>query len=405
MAIYSLPGRKIKLPLYLTMQNLKQLFLLRNDITYLNFGSFGACPKPIFEQYQQFQLELEQEPVQFITANGLKYLEASREALGNYVHCHKDDLVYVTNPSYAVNAIAKSFNLQPGDEILTTNLEYGACDKAWEYYCEKTGARYIKQHIPLPLQSKEAFVEDFFKGLSSKTKLVFISHITSSTALRFPVEEICAVAKEKGILTFVDGAHAPGQVPLNLQESPFDFYTGACHKWMMTPKGSSFLYVKKEQQHRVDPLIVSWGYKALFPSHSAFLDYHQMNGTRDYAAFLTIPAAIEFMQAHNWWQVAADCRKLVQNNAPQFCELLGAQPLAPVNDDFILQLFSAEIKAPEPEKLYRHFFDAYQIEIPVMRHGDKVYLRYSINGFNSQQDLDKLFDAIADIKKTTGLIQ
>lgn len=387
------------------MQNLKQLFLLREDITYLNFGSFGACPKPIFERYQQFQLELEQEPVQFITASGLKYLEASREALGNYVHCHKDDLVYVTNPSYAVNAIAKSFNLQPGDEILTTDLEYGACDKAWEYYCEKTGARYVKQHISLPLQSKEAFVEDFFKGLSSKTKLVFISHITSSTALRFPVEEICAAAKEKGILTFVDGAHAPGQVSLNLQDSPFDFYTGACHKWMMTPKGSSFLYVKKEQQHRVDPLIVSWGYKALFPSHSTFLDHHQMNGTRDYSAFLTIPAAIEFMQAHDWWQVAADCRKLVQNNTQPFCELLGAQPLAPVNDDFILQLFSAEIKAPEPEKLYRHFFDAYQIEIPVMRHGDKVYLRYSINAFNSQQDLDKLFDAIADIKKNTGLIQ
>jgi isopenicillin-N epimerase len=390
--------------LYLIMQNLKQQFLLRDDITYLNFGSFGACPKPVFEKYQQFQLELEQEPVQFITANGLKYLETAREALGKYLHCHKDDLVYVTNPSYAVNTVATSLDFKAGDEILTTSLEYGACDKAWEYHCKKTGVIYVKQPISLPVKSKEELVADFFKGVSAKTKLVFISHITSSTGLRLPVEEICALAKEKGILTFVDGAHAPGQVPLNLQDTPFDMYTGACHKWMMTPKGSSFLYVKKELQHMVDPLVVSWGYNAMFPSHSIFLDYHQMNGTRDYSAFLTIPAAIEFMQKHNWPQVAADCRKLVQQNAPAFCELLETTPIAPIDDNFIAQLYSAEIKTREPEKLYRHFYDNYKIEIPVMQHVDKVYLRYSINAFNSQQDLDTLFEAIKEIKSKTDLI-
>jgi isopenicillin-N epimerase len=373
------------------MEHLKQQFLLRDDITYLNFGSFGACPKPVFEKYQQFQLELEQEPVQFITASGLKYLETAREVLGAYLHCDKDDLVYVTNPSYAVNAVAKSFDLKPGDEILTSNLEYGACDKAWEYYCRKTGAVYIKQPISLPIKTKEEFVTEFFKGLSSKTKLVFISHITSSTGLRLPVEEI--------------GAHSPGQLPLNLQDSPFDMYTGACHKWMMTPKGSCFLYVKKEYQQMIDPLVVSWGYNAMSPSHSTFLDYHQMNGTRDYSAFLTIPAAIEFMQTHNWPQVAADCRKLVQQNAPAFCQLLGSAPLAPVNDDFILQLFSAQIKTNEPEKLHNHFFEKYKIEIPVMPHGDKVYLRYSINAFNSQDDLDILFAAVKEIKNKTSLIE
>ncbi len=384
---------------------MKQYFLLRDDITYLNFGSFGACPKPVFEQYQQFQLELEQEPVEFITVIGLRYLAAAREALGNYLHCDKDDLVYVTNPSYAVNAVAKSFDLKPGDEILTTDLEYGACDKTWEYYCQKAGAKYIKQHIPLPIQSKEEFIAAFFKGLSSKTRLVFISHITSSTGLRLPVDEICAIAKEKGLLTFVDGAHAPGQIPLHLENSFVDFYTGACHKWMMTPKGSSFLYVKKEQQHKIDPLVISWGYNALFPSGSTFLDYHQTNGTRDYSAFLTIPAAIQFMEQHNWEQVAASCRQLVQANALALCELLGAAPLAPVTDDFILQLFSAPIKTGEPEKLQRHFFDMYKIEIPVMRHGDKAYLRYSINAFNSPEDLDKLFAAIKEIKKETALIE
>ena len=254
------------------MQNLKSQFLLRDDITFLNFGSFGACPKPVFERYQQFQLEMEQEPVLFITGTGLKYLAQAREALGNYLNCSKDDLVYVTNPSYAVNAVAKSFNLKEGDEILTTDLEYGACDKTWSYYCKKAGATYVRQHISLPVQSKEQFVEEFFKGLSAKTKLVFLSHITSTTALRLPVEEICAIAKQKGIMTYVDGAHAPGQIPVDMQTLGADIYTGACHKWMMTPKGSSFLYVRKGLQHLIDPLVISWGYNALFPSGSQFLD-------------------------------------------------------------------------------------------------------------------------------------
>ena len=247
--------------------NLKSQFLLRDDIVYLSFGGYGACPRPIFERYQQYQLELEQEPTQFITINGLKYLKQSREALAAYLNCHEDDIVYVTNPSYGVNIVAKSLPLKEGDEVLTTNLEYGACDKTWTYYCNKKGAKYIRQKIKFPLQSKEDFIEQFFKGLTSKTKLIFLSQLTSTTGLRLPVEEICAIAKQKGLLTFVDGAHAPGQVPVNLSTLHADFYTGACHKWMLTPKGSSFLYVTKELQSMLDPLVISWGYNSAKPSH------------------------------------------------------------------------------------------------------------------------------------------
>ncbi|HQW83379.1 MAG TPA: aminotransferase class V-fold PLP-dependent enzyme [Ferruginibacter sp.] len=387
------------------MQDLSSQFLLRKDICFLNFGSFGACPKPVFERYQQYQLELEQEPVEFIVNTGPKYLEKSRIALGNYVNCHQDDLVYVTNPSYAVNIIAKSLALRPGDEILTTNIEYGACDKTWEFYCTKTGAVYKKQKIIFPIESKEDFIKQFFSGLTAKTKLVFISHLTSTTGLRLPIEEICAIAKEKGLMTFVDGAHGPGQVTVNLQTMQADIYTGACHKWMLTPKGSSFLYVKKELQHLFDPLVVSWGYNAMFPSSSKFLDYHQMQGTRDFSAFLTIPDAINFMKQNNWDTVAAECRKLTQQNAVAICELLNAKPLAPVTDDFIAQLYSTEIKTTEPEKLKAVLFNEYAIEIPVMRHNDKVYLRYSINAFNEQKDIDKLFAAIKSIQQKTNLIE
>ena len=387
------------------MSNIKSQFLLRDDVTFLNFGSFGACPKPIFERYQQYQLELEQEPVQFITVTGLQYLKQSREALAAYINCPADDVVYVTNPSYAVNIIAKSFNLQKDDEILTTNLEYGACDRAWNYYCKKVGAKYIRQPITLPIPSKEDLINEFFKGLTSKTKLVFISHLTSSTGLRMPVEEICAIAKQKGILTFVDGAHAPGQLPLNLQTLQADIYTGACHKWMMTPKGSSFLYVKNEHQHLFDPLIVSWGYQSTAPSQSQFLDYHQMQGTRDFSAFLCIPNAIEFMQQNNWSAVSKTCKEMVQQNAPRFCKLLKATPTAPITDDFICQLYSTPIKTKQPLELHRHFFNQYKIEVPVMPHGDNVFLRYSIQAFNTQNDLDKLYNAIEDIIKTTSFIE
>lgn len=378
---------------------LKSQFLLNPDITFLNFGSFGACPKPVFKTYQDYQLELEQEPVQFIAVNGLRYLENSRKALGNYIGCNGDDLVYVTNPSYAVNLIAKSLGLKAGDEILSTNIEYGACDKAWNYYCKKAGAKYVRQAISLPLTSKEQFIEDFFKGLTPKTKLVFISQITSTTALVLPVKEICDIARSKGIMTFVDGAHTPGHISLNISELNADIYTGACHKWMLTPKGSSFLYVRKELQQSFDPLVVSWGYHAMFPSHSQFLDYHQMQGTRDYSAFLTIPAAIEFMNANNWAEVSASCKTLVHKNALRFCELVGSSPLCPVGNEFLGQMFSIPIKTQEPEKLQHHLFENYKIEIPVMRQEDKVYLRYSINAFNSQKDLDHLYNAVEELLK------
>jgi len=383
----------------------KSSFLLDPQITFLNFGSFGACPKPVFTDYQKWQLELEREPVQFITVNGIKYLEQSRNALAKYVNCNSDDLVFVTNPSYAVNIIAKSLDLKEGDEVLTTNLEYGACDKTWNYYCRKHGAKYVRQKINLPLISKEKFIKDFFAGVSSKTKAVFISHITSSTALILPVKEICEIAKEKGLLTFVDGAHAPGHVSLNLAELKADIYTGACHKWMMTPKGCSFLYVKKEFQDLFDPLIISWGYESAFPSHSKFLDYHQLQGTRDFSAFLTVPAAIDFMQINNWKDVGNECKKLIKSNALRFCELTGFGPLAPLTDEFIGQMFSIPIITNEPEKLQRHLFEKYKIEIPVMRHEDKAYLRYSINAFNSQDDLDKLYDTVKEVMRDTDLVK
>jgi isopenicillin-N epimerase len=382
------------------MESLKDQFLLRPDIHFLNFGSFGATPKPIFEKYQDWQRILEAEPVQFIAFDGYQYLADSRAALAKFLNCaDKDDLVYVTNPSFAINMIAKSFPLEAGDEILATDIEYGACDRTWEYYCKKKGATYRRQKINLPITTKEKFIEDFFKGYNEKTKAIFISHITSATGLILPAEEICAIAKSKGLITIVDGAHAPAHTPLDLSSIQADFYTGACHKWMMAPKGCSFLYATKSVQPICDPMIVSWGYQAAKPSHSNFLDYHQMIGTRDFSAFLTVATCIEFMEQHDWKSVGQKCHEMVLAHAPRFFSLMNSTPISPLNSEWIGQMISIPIQTPDPEKLQRTLFLDYKIEVPIMRQGNDVYLRYSINAFNTVDNLDALYNALVDIKE------
>jgi isopenicillin-N epimerase len=387
------------------MNHLKEQFLLNPAITFLNFGSFGACPKPVFEAYQKYQLALEYEPVQIMVFKGPQYLETSRNALANFVGCQAKDLVYVTNPSYAVNIIAKSFPLNQGDEILSTNLEYGACDKTWQYYADKAKAKIVRVAITLPLSTKEKFVEEFFAGASNKTKLIFISHITSTTALIFPVQEIVAEAKKRNIPCFIDGAHAPAHIALNIQELDCDYYTGACHKWMLTPKGSSFLYVKPNLQKQIDPLVISWGYETTMPLESVLIDNHQLQGTRDFSAFLCIPDAIAFMQQNNWTQVSKDCKQLVLSNANNFATLLKTKPLAPLSSDFIGQMLSLEIKTENTMALQKHLYQQYYIEIPIMQLGNKQFIRFSINAFNTQQDLDILYKALQQIIEEGNWLQ
>jgi isopenicillin-N epimerase len=386
------------------MSNIRDQFLFNPDIHYLNHGSFGACPKPVFEDYQKWQLALERDPVQFMTRTGREALNRSKAALSKFIGCHQDDIVMVTNPSYAGGIIIKGLKLEPGDEILTTNQEYGAMDKAWNYVCRKSGAKYVRQEIQLPIATKESFIEQFWKGRTSRTKIVFISHITSPTGLVFPVEEICARAKELGLMTFVDGAHAPGQVPLDLSTLNADIYTGACHKWLLTPKGCSFLYVRRELQDQFDPLIISWGYEAEFPSHSKFLDYHEQQGTRDFSAFLTVPAALKFRADNNWEAQTKICRDKIRHYYPLLCKAMGTSPICPLDSGFLAQMASIPTKTKDPYGLKDLFYDQYAIEIPVMKCGDRTFTRISIQPYTSERDIESLMEAIKDIRAKGGWI-
>jgi isopenicillin-N epimerase len=384
---------------------MKSHFSLNPEITFLNHGSFGACPKPVFEEYQRFQLELENEPVYFIQKKSAGYLKTARESLAKFVGCEAQDLFFTPNPTFAVNTIMRSLKLQADDEILTTNHEYGAMDRTWHFYCKKSGAKYIRQEISLPITSREQMLDEFWKGLTSKTKVIFLNQISSSTALIFPVKEICDKARELGLITIIDGAHVPGHIDLDITDLNPDFYTGTLHKWMLAPKGSSFLYVKKEYQNDIEPLVVSWGYESDFPGESQFLDYHEYQGTRDISAFLCTPKVIEFLEENNWKEKAIACRKLVLDNYQDFCDLLNTKPLCPITEEFLGQMASIPIRTSKPLELKEMLYEKYKIQIPVMPLNGNIYLRYSINAYNSQDDLDVLHQALTDIIQTTDLIE
>lgn len=379
-------------------------FLLDSTITFLNHGSFGACPQPIFDEFQRFQRELELDPVHFIQKKLPVYLKQAKAPLGEFIGCNPKDFFFVPNPTVAINTVMRSLQLQPGDEILATNHEYGAMDRTWHFYCKKSGAKYVRQPITLPVVSKEQIIAEFWKGYTSKTKVVFLNHISSSTALIFPVKEICDKAQELGLITIVDGAHVPGHIDLDLADLNPDFYTGTLHKWMLAPKGSSFLYVKKEFQDDIDPLVVSWGYESLAPSESRFLDYHEYQGTNDHSAFLCTPTVIHFLKENDWKAKSEACKQIVFENYQRFCDLLQTQPIAPITSEFLGQMASIPVKTTKPAELKDLLYNQYKIQIPVMLLNDKVYLRYSINAYNTQEDLDVLYRALEDILKTTDLI-
>ncbi len=377
---------------------IKDLFQLKPDITFLNHGSFGACPKSVFEDYQNWQKALELEPIQFVTKIGVAAYRKSKEVFAETFQCNTDDFFFTPNPSTAFNTVIKSLDLQKDDEILSTNLEYGAMDRTWHFYCKQTGAKYVQQNIPLPILSKESFFEAFWAGLNDKTKYVFLSHITSSTALILPIEEICRKAKELGLITIIDGAHVPGHLPLNLTELEADYYTGAMHKWYLAPKGFSFLHVKKAFQQSLDPLVVSWGYESEQPSHSQFLDYHEYSGTRDISAYLTMPALHEFWKTNEWKEKSAIAKSQILTWYPKFCDLLDTKPICPVSDEWLGQMCSIPISTPNPVALKEVLFEKYKIEIPITNRGEEFFIRISMQGYNTEADLVRLYDVLTVLK-------
>lgn len=387
------------------MSAFKEFFLLDPNIIFLNHGSFGATPKPVFEAYQNWQLRLERQPVLFLGREFDELVLQSRVALGDYLNADADDLVYVPNATHGVNIVARSLHLTEGDEILTTNHEYGACDYTWDFLCGKARAKYIHRSIPVPVCTEDDIVEQFWQGVTPRTKAVYLSHITSPTALRLPVEKICALAKQAGILSIVDAAHSPGQILVDLKSLDADVVFGNCHKWMLSPKGAGFLYVRRDLQHLVEPLIVSWGYQTTeeTTTGSRFVDLLQWSGTKDPSAALTVPAAIQFMQEHNWDQVRLECHELLRETLARICDLTGLSPLYPLDSSHYSQMGVAPLPPSNLVELKKRLYDEHRIEVPVLEWNGMQLIRVSIQAYNDRRDADALLAALNSLLPQVAL--
>ncbi len=381
------------------MKPLKTQFLLNPEVIFLNHGSFGATPVTVFNNYQKWQRKLEDQPVQFLGRDIHDLLRSSRQRLAAFLGADPSDLVFVPNATFAVNIIARSLDLGPGDEIIISNHEYGACENVWLFLSRKKDLKIVRAEIPLPLPSEDFIIKEIWKRITNRTRLIFLSQITSPTAVRLPVEKICRQAREEGILVFIDGAHAPGQVDLDLKGIGADFYTGNCHKWMMAPKGSGFLHVRPENQLSIEPLVVSWGWgeNSPFESDSRFLQEQEWWGTIDPAAYLSVPAAIEFHEEHNWRMVREQCRGMLVEALGEIESLTGLPSIYGDNRDNFIQLGTAELPPGcRPEKMRSWLYDQHKIEIPVIEWENRWLIRPSIQGYNTREELDTLVAAVGE---------
>lgn len=378
------------------MNTLRSQFLLDPDVTFLNHGSFGACPIPVFEQYQYWQRELERQPVAFFQRRADALLDEARVAIGNYLNASPDDLVFVPNATIGINTVARSLDLKAGDEILTTNHEYGAMDYTWAFICGKNGAKYIRHPIPLPVSSHTEFVDSLWSAVTPRTKVIFMSHITSPTALIFPVGEICRRARQAGILTVVDGAHVPGQLSLDLTALDVDFYSGNFHKWLCAPKGAAFLYARREHHATVNPLVISWGWT----DGASFVKQNTWQGTRDLAAFISVPAAIQFQHDHNWDTVRLQCHELASAARSRIAELSGREPISPDSTEWFAQMVTIPLPPCDTEALKERLYVEHRVEVPMMVWNDKPYIRVSFQGYNTIDDLERLVAGLRAILET-----
>jgi isopenicillin-N epimerase len=306
--------------------NLASLWCLDPSVTYLNHGSFGACPSAVLEMQASLRMEMEREPVDFLAAVLPFRLEAAREALAAFLGAAPEDLVFVPNATAGVNAVLRSAILGPEDEVLLTNHTYAACRKTVDYVAGRTGARVVVAQLPFPCRDQEEIASAVMQSVSPRTRLALLDHVTSPTALILPIKRLVNDLRTRGVDTLVDGAHAPGMVPLDLSELGAAYYTGNAHKWLCAPKGAAFLHVRRDRQAQLHPNVISHGYTAGF---RAEFDWP---GTFDPTPWLCVPEALRFIGGllpAGWPQVMAVNRDLTLKARVLMLESSGVAPPCP----------------------------------------------------------------------------
>ena len=353
---------------------MKELFLLDPDVAYLNHGSFGACPRPVFERYQKWQRELEREPVDFLARErrfgGL--LDSALSRLAAYLGADARNIAFMPNASVGLNAAIRSLDLGPADEVLVGDHEYGGMLRLWAFVAQRTGA----QVRPVPF-------DKLVPG--PRTRAIFCSHVEWTSGRVNDLAAVCGPARDAGVLTIVDGAHAPGQLPLDLESCGVDVYSGNCHKWLCAPKGSGFLYVRPDVQPSIEPPVVSWDWE----DGNGFAEQNRWQGTRDPSAYLSVPAAIDFQAEHDWPSVRDRCHALLERARERL-------PLRPLTDEFV-QMLGFAVEGPDPATLTRRLFAEHRVEVPVFETAGGWVLRVSIQAYNDDDDVDALVQALDSV--------
>ncbi|MEX2212968.1 MAG: aminotransferase class V-fold PLP-dependent enzyme [Phycisphaeraceae bacterium] len=379
-------------------------------ITFLNHGSFGACPKVVLEAQQHYRDMLEAEPVRFFTREAQPLMDKARAELALLLGADSNDLAFVNNATTGVNCVVRSLRWEKGDEILTTDHAYNACRNVLVYVAQREGAKVVTAAVPFPLRSPDEVLDAILRCVSPRTKLALIDHVTSPTGVIFPIEAIVRELQSRGIDVLVDGAHAPGMVPLDLKSLNAAYYTGNCHKWLCAPKGAAFLHVRPDRQEAIVPMTISHGLNTRYQGRSLFRDLFDWTGTQDVTPWLAVTDAIEFVKTivpggagalmNRNRELALRARAILcaalEVNAPCPASMIGSLASVPLPDMPKENVPDWSTAVSPSQSLNVALMERYRIEVPIpgWPRGPKRLVRISAQAYNEVSEYEALAAAL-----------
>jgi len=381
--------------------DLRKAWSLPADVTYINHGSFGPTPNAVLKIRSAWSERIAAEPMEFFIRQLEPALDEAAARVGRLIGCDGRDLIFAENATVAMNIVAANTPLAPGDEVLASDQEYGAVLRLWRRACQRAQARLVVRSLPAPVTSADEVAEALLSGMTDRTRLIVVSHVTSPTATVLPVEQICRRARELGVATCIDGPHALAMQPIDLSRIDCDFYTASGHKWLSAPFGSGFLYVARRRQQGLEPVVSSWG-GSLAGRPPSWKDEFTWSGTRDPSAFLAMPAAIDFLEAHGLETFRRETHALVCAARDRIVALTGLEPLVPDSPDWFGSMIALPLPVDDPpptrrgwgHPLQHALWEKHRIEVPILHGAGRWLLRVSCHLYNNLADVERLVDAL-----------
>jgi len=369
-------------------------------VCFLNHGSFGSCPRPVLQFQQELRVRLERHPVRFFVRDWEGLWDEARHELAQFLQADPDGLVFVPNATAGVNAVLRSLRFTPEDELLVTDHEYNACRNALDFVAERSGARVVVANVTLPVESPEQIVDAVIAGVTSRTRLVLIDHVTSKTAIVQPVESLVAKLNDLGVDVLVDGAHAPGMVEVDIKSFRPAYYAGNCHKWLSAPRGAGFLYVRRDKQQSVRPLSISHGANSNRTDRSRFILEFNWTGTQDLSAYISVPHALDFLGGllpGGWDELRHRNHALVIEARHLVCSVLDTVAACP--ESMTGSMVSILLPNGLPNELSHILRHQWHIDVPIhdSPDGQGRYIRLSAQIYNTLDDYAKLTHALTSM--------